>query len=142
MRTRLERVEDTADLLDLYPTLVRLCGLPAPGTHPLDGYDLGPVLRGETSERGAPVLSTFGPGNHSLRDARYRYTRLRHGAEELYDHASDAHEWHNLAGTPGLAPERQRLARALPAINAPEVVFVGGRSMGVDANSFRDEAFK
>jgi arylsulfatase A-like enzyme len=129
-------------LIDLYPTLVRLCGLPAPATHTLDGFDLTPLLRGESTERGAPVLSTFGQGNHSLRDARFRYTRLRNGAEELYDHARDPHEWHNLAADPKFAAERARLSRALPAVNAPEVVFADGRSMGVDENSWKAEAFK
>lgn len=129
-------------LIDLYPTLVRLCGLPPPPTHPLDGFDLTPLLRGETSERGAPVLSTFGQGNHPLRDARFRYTRLRNGAEELYDHARDPHEWTNLAADPEFAAERAHLARALPAVNAPEVVFADGRSMGVDANSWKAEAFR
>jgi arylsulfatase A-like enzyme len=129
-------------LIDLYPTLVRLCGLPPPPTHPLDGFDLTPLLRGESAERGAPVLSTFGQGNHSLRDARFRYTRLRHGAEELYDHARDPHEWTNLAAAPKYAAERARLARALPAVNAPEVVFADGRSMGVDENSWKAEAFR
>ena len=129
-------------LIDLYPTLIRLCGLPSPTTHALVGFDLSPLLRGETSERGAPVLSTYGQGNHSIRDARFRYTRLRNGAEELYDHASDPHEWRNLASDPRLAAEKQRLALALPAINVPDVVFANGKSMGHDANAWSEEVLK
>jgi len=128
-------------LIDFYPTLVNLCGLPSP-RHSLDGFDLTPLLRGESTERGAPVLSTFGQGNHSLRDGRFRYSRLRNGAEELYDHARDPDEWTNLAASPEFAAERARLARALPAVNAPEVVFANGKSMGVDENSWKDEAFR
>jgi arylsulfatase A-like enzyme len=33
--------------LDLLPTLCALAGVPAPAGRVLDGYDLGPVLRGE-----------------------------------------------------------------------------------------------
>jgi arylsulfatase A-like enzyme len=129
-------------LIDLYPTLVSLCGLPQPSTHGLDGFDLGPLLRGTSAERGAPVLSTYGPGNHSLRDGRFRYTRYRDGTEELYDHDRDPHEWRNLAADPMHASAKTRLARALPTADAPEVVFANGKSMGRDENAWSDEAFK
>jgi len=129
-------------LIDLYPTLVSLCGLPKPPTHSLDGFDLTPILHGASSERGAPVLSTYGRGCHSLRDARFRYTRYRNGAEELYDHANDPHEWTNLAGDSRFAADQARLASALPATNAPDVVFASGKSMGQDANAWIDKAFK
>ena len=108
-------------LLDLYPTLVSLCGLPAPTTHPLDGVDLTPILKGERSERGKPVLSTYGLGNHSIRDWRFRYIRYRNGEEELYDHESDPHEWTNLAADPRFAIAKAALARALPKVDAPEI---------------------
>lgn len=55
-------------LINLYPTRVALCGLPAPTTHTLDGINLTPVLKAERSERGKPVLSTYGFGNHSITD--------------------------------------------------------------------------
>lgn len=33
-----------------------------------------------------PALTTWGYGNHSLRDERWRYTQYRDGEQELYDH--------------------------------------------------------
>jgi hypothetical protein len=33
-----------------------------------------------------------------VRSKRWRYTRCSNGEEELYDHRTDPHEWHNLAG--------------------------------------------
>ena len=40
-------VRDPGSTLDLLPTFVRLAGLEPPQDRVLDGYDLGPVLRGE-----------------------------------------------------------------------------------------------
>ena len=110
-----------ASLLDLFPTLNALCGLPPPASHALDGIDLTPILKGERSERGRPVLSTYGIGNHSVRDARFRYIRYRNGDEELYDHDRDPHEWTNLAGDPRFAPIKSGFAAWLPATDAPEI---------------------
>lgn len=108
-------------LIDLYPTLTALCGLPAPSSHALDGVDLTPVLKGARGERGQPVLSTFGLGNHSITDGRYRYIRYRNGDEEFYDHANDPHEWTNLAGAAKSLAAQTALARFLPTSDAPEI---------------------
>jgi arylsulfatase A-like enzyme len=129
-------------LIDLYPTLTSLCGLPVPGTHQLDGVDLTAILRGDSADRGAPVLSTYGRGCHSLRDARFRYTRYRNGAEELYDHENDPHEWRNLSSDPRFAAVKASLARSLPAVNAPDINFASERDSTGDINKWEDEAFK
>ncbi len=124
-------------LLDIYPTLVSLCGLPKPPTHALDGVDLSGILSGATSDRGRPVLSTYGQGCHSIRDNRFRYTRLRDGSEELYDHEHDPHEWTNLAGDDRFASVKDRLSAWLPGFNAPDIE-ISGR----DTNKWEDEAFQ
>ena len=129
-------------LIDIYPTLASLCGLPKPATDVLDGLDLTPILQGTSTERGAPVLSTYGLECHSLRDTRFRYTRYRNGAEELYDHKNDPNEWTNLAGDPRFAAEKSRLARALPTVNAPDVEFASEKDRLGDINTWEDEAFK
>jgi arylsulfatase A-like enzyme len=129
-------------LLDIYPTLVSLCGLSGPSNHKLDGRDLSALLRGDTADRGAPVLSTYGRGNHSLRDHRFRYTRYRDGAEELYDHENDPHEWTNLAADSRFAAAKARLAAWLPEVNAPEVEYASERDRDNDINRWEDEAFE
>jgi arylsulfatase A-like enzyme len=98
-------------LIDLFPTLLDLCGLaPEPG---LDGSSLVPQLRDpDTPTR--PVLTTFGAGNYAVRDDRWRLIRYADGAEELYDHEHDLHEWDNLAAQRQHAVIRARLAQALP----------------------------
>jgi arylsulfatase A-like enzyme len=82
-------------LVDLYPTLVELCGLPA--RPDLDGLSLVPLLRDPAAARQRPALMTEMPGNHAVRSDRWRYIRYADGGEELYDHSADPHEWTNLA---------------------------------------------
>jgi hypothetical protein len=67
------------------------------------------------------VLSTYGRGNHSLRDDRFRYIRYRNGLEELYDHQSDPHEWRNLADDPKFAAAKAALVKWLPKVDAKDV---------------------
>lgn len=107
-------------LLDLYPTLVDLAGIAAPRTHRLEGVSLRRVLDADPRGRGAPVVTTHGRGNHSVRDERWRYIRYRNGEEELYDHHADPHEWRNLAGDTKLRTVIDRLAGALPAAEAAD----------------------
>ncbi|MDQ6700484.1 MAG: sulfatase [Acidobacteriota bacterium] len=102
-------------LLDLYPTLLDVCGLPA---NPLnEGVSLKPLLENRLAPHD-PVVTTYWPGNHSVRDERWRYTRYNDGGEELFDEAADKNEFHNLAGNPSYAAIKQRLARYMPATSA------------------------
>lgn len=103
--------------MDLYPTLVDLAGLQAP-PHLEGGASLRPLLENPGLQWERVVLSTWGKGNHSARDARWRYTRYADGAEELYDHATDPNEWTNLAADPALLPVKQRLGARFPRVNA------------------------
>ncbi len=129
-------------LIDLYPTLLSLTGVPPPATHALDGTDLAGIVRGVARERGAPVLSTYGRECHSLRDGRFRYTRYRNGTEELYDHTNDPNEWTNLAGDKRYAAAKARLAAALPKVNAAEIAFASEKDRLGDINMWEDEAFR
>ena len=102
-------------LVDLYPTLLRLSGLPLPASHALDGVDLAGLLAAPAGDRGRPVLITQGAGNHAVRSRDFRYIRYRDGTEELYDHRVDPHEWRNLAADPAFAAVKEELAHHLPA---------------------------
>jgi len=106
------RIERAVSLVDLYPTLVELCGLPRPA-HALDGRSLLGLVRGAASEH-PPALTVEGAGNASVRTDRWRYIRYADGTRELYDHERDPAEFTNLAETApapieGLAPEFARL---------------------------------
>jgi arylsulfatase A-like enzyme len=100
-------------LIDLYPTLLDLCALPAKPD--LDGASLVPQLRDPAAST-RPALTTFGPGNHAVRDDRWRLIRYADGSEELYDHDQDPHEWQNLAADRRFASVRDRLAKSLPPV--------------------------
>ena len=101
-------------LIDIYPTLTRLCNLPRPESHRLEGEDLSFILENREKNRRSPVLTTYGRGNHSIRSSRWRDIRYVDGSEELYDHRVDPHEWRNLAPKRDHRDVIARLKRYLP----------------------------
>jgi arylsulfatase A-like enzyme/sucrose-6-phosphate hydrolase SacC (GH32 family) len=89
-------VDRPVSLLDIYPTLVDLAGLPS--KNDLDGQSLVPLLKNPKAKWTRPAIMTQGRGNHAVRSDRWRYIRYNDGTEELYDHNNDPWEWKNLAG--------------------------------------------
>jgi arylsulfatase A-like enzyme len=87
--------DEPVSLIDVYPTLLNLCRVPAPAS--LDGRSLVPLLRNPESRTGRTVITSFDRGNVALRSSRWRYIRYADGAEELYDVISDPNEWTNLS---------------------------------------------
>jgi arylsulfatase A-like enzyme len=109
------------NLIDLFPTLIEACGLPAkPG---IDGRSLVPLLR--NPQQAWPHLSVTidGPGNAAVRDERWYFIRYRDGTEEFYDMVSDPLQWTNLARStaPEIVRQKARLAGSFPDTFAPEV---------------------
>ena len=109
-------VEHPTSLVDLYPTLIELCGLSGDTRRNeqgavIDGNSLVPLIIN-------PVIDDWGGPegaltaihkwkdmdpmmqNYSLRTKDWRYIRYYTGDEELYDHRSDLLEWDNLASNP------------------------------------------
>ena len=114
------RCESPVSLLDLYPTLVELCGLePPPQT--LEGQSLAKRLAKPRAKTRRVAVTTQGKANHAVRSGRYRYIRYADGSEELYDHKTDPPEWRNLASDSSLARVKSRLAKRLPAVNVDPI---------------------
>ncbi|MGE3779236.1 MAG: sulfatase, partial [Pirellulaceae bacterium] len=113
-----QRCDRTVSLLDIYPTLVEVCGLPP--REGLEGRSLASLLRDPASPREEPAITTHGKDNHAVRSERWRYIRYADGSEELYDHDADPREWTNVAGEPSYAPAKAQLAKWLPQVNAPD----------------------
>jgi arylsulfatase A-like enzyme len=109
----------TVSLVDLFPTLLDLAGLPA--REGLDGRSLVPLLADPVAPWDRPVVTTYEYGEHTVRDERWRYIRYIDGSEELYDHERDPEEWTNLAGDPARDSVKARLAAWLPSDPAPFV---------------------
>jgi len=110
-------VSDPVGLIDLYPTVTDMLGLPANPENA--GRSLAPYLRGSGALPMQPQTSVYGEGNYAVIDQRYRYIRYADGSEELYDHSTDPMEWNNIANMSGLVAVKQRLQQSIPT-NARE----------------------
>lgn len=112
-----QRCSQPAELLDLYPTLTELAGLPPRSD--LEGISLLPQLRDDATPRARPALTTHNQGNHAVRSEQWRYIRYADGTEELYHLSSDPHEWSNLAHHPHHTSILAQHRRWLPRLDAP-----------------------
>ena len=110
------RCTQPAELLDVFPTLIDLCKLPA--RKDLDGHSLLPQLKDAKTKRPWPAITTHGPNNHGIRSENWRYIRYADGSEELYDMKKDPNEWFNLAKNTEFQAKKKELAKWLPKINA------------------------
>jgi len=110
------KCDRVVSLLDLYPTLGDLCGLPKAAK--LEGQSLAPLIRNPQREWDKPVLSTWYYKNHAVRSENWRYIRYRDGGEELYDHRNDPGEHTNLAQNPEYAGIIAEHRKWLPKIDA------------------------
>lgn len=114
-----EACQEPVSLLDVYPTILEICGLPRL-TH-LEGTSVTPQLKDPSVRREHPALISSYEGNHALRSRDWRYIRYTDGAEELYHHPSDPGEHVNLVGRPGSLPIIQELSKWLPRAAAAEI---------------------
>lgn len=125
----------TVEHLDLYPTLVELCGLQGTPSN-LHGQSLVPLLSNPEASWSRPAITQiYRPGNYpppwgrsdippggimgySLRTERYRYTYWKEGSEgeELYDYHVDPRELHNLATDSRMAGLKATLRADLETI--------------------------
>ena len=109
------------NLIDLYPTLIDLCGLPAKPE--IDGRSIAPLLRDPKMPWPYPSITVAGNGNASVRDERWYFIRYRDGTEEFYDMERDPMQWTNLATStdPDVREQKARLAASFPTSFAPDV---------------------
>ncbi len=138
--------EHPISLIDLYPTLVDLCGLKGDTRKnengaKLDGFSVRPFLEDPTSGKWdgpecaltmvhaeensiqpVPKEDIKDPGKQhwSVRSKSWRYIRYNNGTEELYNHNNDPHEWNNLASDPSYKPQKEKMFKMLKSM-VPEI---------------------
>jgi uncharacterized sulfatase len=115
-----------AELIDLYPTLADVCGLPAP--EKIDGESLKPQLDDPLARGQAAAITQVRRGGggknkvkeipytgYSLRTERYRYTEWEGGRRgvQLYEYETDPKEEKNLAADPKFADTVAELKKLL-----------------------------
>ncbi len=104
--------DSMVELVDIYPTLCELTGLPIPDS--VQGKSLVKILANPATQVKTGALS-FNKG-HSLRTPNWHYMRYKDGTEELYEMQSDPGEINNLAGLAGFNDRREQLERQLDTL--------------------------
>jgi len=105
------------EMLDLYPTLADYTGFDVPGE--IEGQSLRPLLSDPSSTWDKPAISQVQYGSkakgYTIRTMRWRYIEWNGGkaGRELYDHANDPDEVHNLADLDKYADTVKRLSKQL-----------------------------
>jgi len=127
------RCSQPAELLDIYPTLSDLCGLP-PRTD-LEGISLVPQLRNPEAKRERPAICSHNRGNHGIRSEHWRYIRYADGSQELYDLRKDPNEWTNLADDPQHAGVIAEHRKWLPQPDVPPAPGSAHRILTYDAET-------
>jgi uncharacterized sulfatase len=116
-----QRSQRVVELLDLYPTLVELCGLTSPAG--LEGRSLAPLLAAPARPWPHFAQTTHVRGRivgRAISTEAFRYVEWGDGknGQQLFDLAADSGEYRNLAREPAYAAKLAEL-RAL-IVKSPE----------------------
>ena len=84
---------EPVSLLDIYPTLVDMAGLPK---KKLDGISLVPLLKNPQLNTQRVVKTHVGEGTYALSGKTWRYIQYKEGGGELYNMVDDPREYQNL----------------------------------------------
>lgn len=110
----------TVEFLDLYPTLVDLCGLEAaPG---VEGTSLRPLMRNPEAKWDRPAFTFIRRSGNviggSVRTEHFRYTEWNGGSKgaELYDYRADPREATNLATNSKYSSQIRSMKAMLAAV--------------------------
>jgi arylsulfatase A-like enzyme len=123
-----QKTNRPAELLDIFPTLLELAGLPKDETQ--EGQSLVPLMKNPKREWKHPAITSFGLGNYSIRSTHFRFIQYFDGSQELYDLRNDPHEWNNLIKDPKMEHVIVKHAAFIPEKQHP---ILPGNSTGHNA---------
>lgn len=112
-----KRVNTTAGLIDMYPTLAELCALPAPKN--LDGKSLVPELMNKETEDRDLFIPYHLKGSYAVVNENYRYIHYNNGGEEFYNVKEDPNEWYNLINDPKNRTIIDKMKKVVPDFRKP-----------------------
>ena len=107
------------NLLDIYPSLVELCGLPPNLKN--EGTSVVPLLKSPDQAWEVPSVTTYGKDKHAVRLRNWRYIQYDDGSEELYNLEKDPDEWTNLSQKSEFETIKMELKNHLPEFNAESI---------------------
>ena len=110
------RIDTAVGLIDIYPTLASITNSTPPSW--AQGQSLMPLLKTNINTNERPIITTYGPGNHAIRDQRFTLIRYADQSTELYDRSLDPNEWQNLASDTKYSKILSRLESHIPATDA------------------------
>ena len=99
------------NLIDLYPTVVELAGLPE---KKLDGQSLKKLVQATDNSKARTVYSYFDKGNFAVINKKWRLIQYKDGSEELYNRLKDPHEYENLSKVPEYKSVIEELRTHIP----------------------------
>jgi len=105
------------NLIDMYPTLIQLCGLPEKS---LDGHDFSPLLNNPDLEWKQPGITVTEKAT-SVFTEKWHFIDHGEGTRELYHLENDDAEWTNLIDSPEAKDAVSRLEKFVPAERAEPV---------------------
>ena len=112
-----QETDSVVEFLDIYPTLVDLCGLEA--KHKLSGKSLRPVLAKPSKPWDNAAYTQVTRGRtmgYSVVNDRWRFIQWGadgKGGYELYDQSKDHDNYYNLADNPEYKKVRNEMAKLL-----------------------------
>jgi arylsulfatase A-like enzyme len=113
-----QRSSQPVSTLDIFPTLIDLCGLPPIPNQKLDGASLKSWLKKPNLERKQAAITVDENKHMSARSERYRFIHYKDGTEEFYDHEADPNEWTNQIANSKYKTEIEQLRSQLPKSTA------------------------
>ncbi len=136
--TQSMQADVTVSLIDMYPTLLEMCGLPAPH-QTLEGKSLASTLSNPSAATDRNVyLPHMNPGEYAIINRDWRYISYGDDGEELYNLREDPNEWNNLATDKKYLDLKAQLRKSAPEnFAAPEPSLHPQKDLVVEGDTFR-----